>query len=186
MDKIKQAEYARNKRNEHRAKGLCATGCGRPLKTKWQCAECSTKASFKNNKLRSKRRIDLISKGICSTDNCGNPLATKWLCRSCQDKCNQYAKNWWKKYPDEKIRKREHNYRYRFSGLRPAVIIRDNNICQVCFNPKYKIVVHHINENPKDNRMDNLICMCRMCHALIERINALRPNMRKFFYWFND
>ncbi len=186
----KNAKYAlkaKQKREEHRSKGLCATGCGQPLYNKWQCEECSKKSSFNNNRVRNKKRLELIKKGICSNDNCGKPLATKWLCRECQDKCNKYAKNWFNKDRIGNLRKiNEHTRRYRFGGLRDKIVERDNNICQICFRKEYKICVHHINEDPKDNRMDNLVCLCRQCHMIVEMFNARKPDIRRFFYWFRD
>lgn len=185
MNKIEHAKYAKERREFHRNKGLCATGCGRPLRTKWACAECSTKASFKNNKLRNKKRLNLVNKGICSNDSCGKPLSTKWTCRECADKINQYAKNWWNKdIKKNREDKKNLTHKYRFGGFRKEVVDRDSHSCQVCGYDK-KIVVHHINEDNKDNRMDNLICLCRICHTVVERINRAKPDLRHLFYhWF--
>ncbi len=186
----KNAKYAlkaKQKRAEHMAKGLCATGCGRPLRTKFQCDECSKKSSFRNNRVRNKKRLDLINKGICSNDNCGAPLATKWLCRPCADKVKQYAKNWWlKDVIGNRKKKTEHIHKYRFGGLRPAVIERDKNVCQICFHDTRKVHVHHINEDSKDNRMENLICLCYICHVVVERMNRTKPNLIHLFPWFKS
>lgn len=182
-------DYQITKRYQEKqmAQGLCVNGCGRPLKTTRMCSECAKKSSYKNNRVRNKRRLELIKNGICSTLNCNKPLATKWLCEDCRKKLAIYARNWFKKDIIGNRKKAVFaSHKERFSGLRPAVVERDKNTCQMCFDASRKIVVHHINENPKDNRMDNLICLCKPCHVDIERINKHKPDMRKFFYWFKD
>lgn len=44
-----------------------------------------------------------------------------------------------------------------------------NNHCQECFRNEqeigYKLIVHHIDFNKKNNEESNLICLCRSCHA---------------------
>lgn len=178
--------YEKTKRfqNKCRAKGLCSTGCKKPLRTKYFCDECSKKASYKNNRVRNKKRLALIGQGICSTDKCGKPLVSKWLCRKCQDKCNVYAINSYRKNIIENRAKHlKHSHNYRFSGLRPAIIERDKNTCQICFWPDKKIMVHHIDENNKNNIMDNLICLCNICHLVVERINRNKPNLKHLFPW---
>lgn len=68
----------------------------------------------------------------------------------------------WKRKYDK-----EYNDKIRFGGLRRSVMERDNFSCQDCGGeyPYVKIVVHHIDFNPKNNTMDNLIVLCRACHA---------------------
>ncbi len=180
------AERAKIYRDQRQSKGICTIGgCGKPLRTKWLCDDCSKKCAFKNNRIRNKKRLDLINNGICSQDNCGKPLDTKWLCRPCADKTRERYKKWYIKNIDRnRITQRKHLHKYRFNGLRPAVIERDKNICQICFRNS-RIVVHHINENNKDNRMDNLICLCFICHVVIERMNRTKPNLRHLFPWFH-
>lgn len=181
----KAYEITKRSRDKNISKGICANGCGRPLRTKNLCDECSKRASFKNNKIRNKKRLELVNKGLCSND-CGRPLVLKWFCRECGNKVNQYARNWWlKDIVENRIKKNNHIRKYRFGGLRDKIIERDKNICQICFR-NAKIVVHHIDENPKNNIMENLICLCRVCHLVVERINNSKPNLKKLFYWFKD
>jgi len=53
--------------------------------------------------------------------------------------------------------------------LRVLIRERDNFTCQECgFTEEqlgYKLCVHHIDYNKKNNESDNLICLCRSCHA---------------------
>ncbi|MCR5562139.1 MAG: HNH endonuclease [Desulfovibrio sp.] len=61
-----------------------------------------------------------------------------------------------------------------FARKRPMILKRDNFTCQgcgVCFVSKDPqkasgLEVHHINANPQDNREDNLVCLCTLCHGI--------------------
>ena len=55
-----------------------------------------------------------------------------------------------------------------FGGLMWKVMKRDNMICQECgkdCSSNFKHNIHHIDENPKHNSLDNLILLCVVCHA---------------------
>lgn len=49
---------------------------------------------------------------------------------------------------------------------------RDKGICQnpACFNPSKSIDVHHIDKNRNNNRLENLITLCRKCHRKVHKI----------------
>lgn len=65
-----------------------------------------------------------------------------------------------------------------FRKMRPLIFERDGRICRVCetvdrmvptgrgdaFQFKSLLLVHHINEQPWDNRPENLILLCASCH----------------------
>lgn len=53
-----------------------------------------------------------------------------------------------------------------FKKVRPEIIERDDSTCQFCnFKaPKYQ-EVHHLNDIHSDNRPENLITACCLCHA---------------------
>ncbi len=176
-------ERAKKYRREKKDKGICVVGgCFNPLKTKWNCAECAAKSSFKSNKKRNKNRLTLVEKGLCSND-CGRPLVLKWTCRECADKINKYAKNWWlKDIEGNRIKKNKATRKHRYSGLADIVMERDQKKCTICGHSN-KICIHHINEDPKDNRLDNLIVLCRFCHIVVERINRTKPNLIHLFPW---
>lgn len=40
--------------------------------------------------------------------------------------------------------------------------------CEICGRDK-KLDIHHIDENPNNNNLDNLMCLCRSCHMKIHR-----------------
>ncbi len=59
-------------------------------------------------------------------------------------------------------------------GLYEKALERDNNICQwqeKCDgNSPYKdLIVHHIDFNDRNNKLKNLITLCRFCHAYFHK-----------------
>jgi hypothetical protein len=56
--------------------------------------------------------------------------------------------------------------------LKLEVRKRDNWTCKKC-NKKRSTCCHHINENKKDNRIENLITLCNSCHAKYHSIKNL-------------
>jgi 5-methylcytosine-specific restriction endonuclease McrA len=83
-------------------------------------------------------------------------------------KKKEYSKRWGDKYREEK-RKADLDYHNRtyFGGLKYEALKRDNYSCTVCGESKEsKLIVHHIDETPKDTDvLENLLTMCRTCHA---------------------
>jgi 5-methylcytosine-specific restriction endonuclease McrA len=55
-----------------------------------------------------------------------------------------------------------HNQK-RYREMRPLVLRRDGEKCVLCAKASH-LDVHHINENPADNRASNLVTLCRSCH----------------------
>lgn len=67
-----------------------------------------------------------------------------------------------------------------FAEMRPLVLDRDGHTCVVCRRPEQikvtlwrgqevdrsNLVIHHINEVPTDNTPQNLVTMCKTCHAV--------------------
>jgi len=57
----------------------------------------------------------------------------------------------------------------RFRELRPLVLKRDGQKCVLCAAtqspaPRKSLEVHHIDEEPTNNRVANLVTLCRPCH----------------------
>ena len=50
--------------------------------------------------------------------------------------------------------------------LRAATLDRDSWTCGDCGRKGARFEVHHQNGNPADNRLANLITLCRNCHQL--------------------
>ena len=65
---------------------------------------------------------------------------------------------------------------------------RDQYCCQQCLRSqdelftrlgrKYKLSIHHIDYNKKNNLLSNLISLCRVCHA---QTNFKRKNWTDYF-----
>lgn len=64
-----------------------------------------------------------------------------------------------------------------FRSMRPLILWRDGNCCVVCKQAptvaymrggkqvvKSGLVIHHINEDPRDNTPENLVTLCHHCH----------------------
>ena len=48
--------------------------------------------------------------------------------------------------------------------IKPLILERDSGRCVVCSTDR-RLVMHHIDENPKHNDPTNLIILCRPCHS---------------------
>jgi HNH endonuclease len=54
--------------------------------------------------------------------------------------------------------------------------------CERCLDKPYdlsKLHVHHLNENPGDNRPDNLITVCQLCHTTLHQATQIQFIKRK-------
>ena len=52
------------------------------------------------------------------------------------------------------------------NDLKQAIKKRDNYKCKECNqSSKYPLEIHHINYNKKNNNSNNLITLCKVCHA---------------------
>ncbi len=61
--------------------------------------------------------------------------------------------------------------RFRFAGLREAVLERDGHVCRSCGAGK-RLHVHH--RKPGNNDRELLITVCAACHARLHRLAAIR------------
>jgi len=72
--------------------------------------------------------------------------------------------------------------------LREQIRTRDNHQCQECFKfqrdlrtkkgKEYLLMIHHIDYNKRNNNSDNLITLCRICHA---KTNYRRKDWEEYF-----
>ena len=72
----------------------------------------------------------------------------------------------WKEQNAEYYSKKNKEYcnRISFDGKREIIIERDNYKCRNCGTDE-KLIVHHIDENRNNNKLENLITWCRGCHC---------------------
>ena len=66
--------------------------------------------------------------------------------------------------------------------LKEQIRKRDNHTCQECYKIqkelKYKLSIHHIDYNKQNNNPNNLISLCKKCHA---KTNFKRDDWTKYF-----
>ena len=98
----------------------------------------------------------------------------------------------WKKTHYGMTHKKWNEWNREYRKVRPLVLERDNNTCQVCkgksdklFKKNFKIVVHHI-KKVKDrgsNDLNNLVTLCQPCNIVIDHgilaIGAMKAIGRK-------
>jgi 5-methylcytosine-specific restriction endonuclease McrA len=64
------------------------------------------------------------------------------------------------------------SYAKEYHDARPLVMERDGRRCVVCGQTEIigkdrsNLLVHHRNENIRDNRLENLVTACGTCHAV--------------------
>jgi hypothetical protein len=63
------------------------------------------------------------------------------------------------------------------NGLRVRALERDKHTCQKCGSTE-KLEVHHIDENPDNNVIENLVTLCQICHRSHHR-TGVRNNKFK-------
>jgi len=66
--------------------------------------------------------------------------------------------------------------------LRKLISERDKHVCQECKLTEdqlgYKLSIHHIDYNKKNNSSNNLISLCKSCHA---QTNFKRNDWSKYY-----
>lgn len=67
--------------------------------------------------------------------------------------------------------------RRRYGGNHFKVLKRDEFKCTEC-NSKDQLCVHHIDENIRNNKMDNLITLCKGCHAIVHHKGSLNNHYK--------
>ncbi|MBN2567094.1 HNH endonuclease [Candidatus Woesearchaeota archaeon] len=67
------------------------------------------------------------------------------------------------------------------SKIKKIVYRRAENSCQLCGDNQSKLHIHHIDKNPANNRVNNLIILCPNCHSKAESLNitALKNSAQK-------
>jgi 5-methylcytosine-specific restriction endonuclease McrA len=71
---------------------------------------------------------------------------------------------------------KEYQYKRNFGGARRSILERDRYSCRICGNDRQKsLVVHHKDDqgykaSKPNNNPDNLIVLCRNCHAAITKL----------------
>ena len=92
------------------------------------------------------------------------------ICKKCQKKMITDNPN---QQNHLKCRSPKHKYPRKFYYQRNNVYTRDQLICQNCHkkvnNESKNPPIHHIDGNPKNNDLSNLVLLCDTCHLKINR-----------------
>jgi hypothetical protein len=140
-----------------------------------QCKNCTTTFTVWASLLRHGKRCDFCSRTCfeaasrvtVTCDFCGKVFerqratASRYLGKNfCSRACNNKAR---RKDP-ERIAKKQLRYgSAEFQKARKEVLERDG-VCQICSSALANSV-HHKNWDPYDNRLENLVLLCRKCHG---------------------
>lgn len=62
-------------------------------------------------------------------------------------------------------------YSREYWKARDFVLLRDNSACRRC-GAFLNLDVHHIDENRENNEINNLVTLCKSCHAQVHRSGA--------------
>ncbi|QRR36025.1 HNH endonuclease [Hydrogenophaga sp. YM1] len=57
------------------------------------------------------------------------------------------------------------------------VLFRSDRTCCVCRDRNRKVEIHHLDENPRNNEMGNLIVLCKDCHSDAHTTHAFARNL---------
>jgi hypothetical protein len=144
----------------HNSIKKCAI-CGKEFKVKWSSLlrrKCCSREC--KDKLQSK-----LIKG-----NKFNYKKLKGKCLNC-NKVFEYSPSQNKKYCNRNcyITAGEKNGRWK-GGISESYYrrIKPRYKCEICKSEK-NLHIHHINKNHKDNRIENLIVVCKNCHWKIHK-----------------
>lgn len=80
--------------------------------------------------------------------------------------CEKHDKLVKKNYNRYRETAQARGYTHRWQQIRKAKLNR-NPLCEHCKKKeklKPALLVHHIDQNPKNNRPENLMSLCRSCH----------------------
>ncbi|WP_437090091.1 HNH endonuclease [Streptomyces sp. enrichment culture] len=119
------------------------------------------------------------------------PLSSRtvYCSRRCADKAHSIRMLGWNNphYKDGT------SYSKWFKETRPLIFERDKDACVACAAPykpvtfmrngvpaqRSNLIVHHLDENPANNRVENLLLLCAPCH-MVHHKSSVTP-----FPWFD-
>lgn len=137
---------------------------------------CSSKCAGKN-KVHPKKTGIYKSCTICSKEMYVQPcqIDTKKFCSiECQTKgkithglCTDRKS--YRKYNNQKQRISRGSKNYR--QIRKVILFDRKNTCEICGYNEHSFCmdIHHIDEDPRNNSLDNLSLLCAMCHRKLHK-----------------
>jgi len=128
----------------------------------------------KNNKRNKFSREELNRNEIKKCLVCGESFETNnrtMTKKYCSDDCRRKAE---RIFGSKNQTDLEYHNQRKFSGKKYDILKRDEYKCQMCGSER-QLIIHHLDEtgnldNP-NNADDNLITLCRSCHAKLHGLN---------------
>lgn len=139
-----------------------------------RCRSCNIKYLWKKGILGTESHIKNISKGgkgkVRSEDF--KHRVSETLKQQCKEGKHFIPDNTGDKHWNWQGGKSLEPYGKEFNmGLKERVRKRDNYTCQECNQTQkqlgYRLCIHHIDFNKNNNKVNNLIALCRSCHTKI-------------------
>jgi hypothetical protein len=146
------------------------------------CAQCRVKPPRRNTKYCSPecRKAARPPKIKVKCRTCGAVFESGSIRRQfCSKECANAAHSARMRGRGNSHYKTGTSYAKWFDQMRPLILERDMDRCVVCHAPnkprwvtwngqrvaRSNLVIHHIDENPANNRADNLMTLCTTCHG---------------------
>jgi len=167
------------------SKGVCAD-CPAPiLLGRRYCAACDKRrADWMKTRRKTRRR-----EGLCTEcDERIQPPSTQFCDKhrfAHARRARAHEEKMTRTTPEQQ--QREKHLRYRFGEAGVRAWNRDQGTCVLCIGaaPERKIHIHHVDGNPANNVVRNLVCLCARCHRLIHSL-VEHPNPHNVIQWFLD
>lgn len=159
--------------------------CGEPVqkKTSGYCSEACRKEG------RAPSSLESVPCGLCGTPFRAVSHRTQYCSPACKNEAHALRMIG----AGNSHFKGGRSYALWFDLMRPLIIRRDEGKCVACGVKEFSrtilwrgkpilrsnLIVHHVNEDPADNRPENLLLLCQRCHLLHHK-SAQTP-----FPWFD-
>lgn len=90
--------------------------------------------------------------------------------------CQKERKALMRQYKDNRPSSRQRGYTTTWEKVRKLKLTQDP-LCESCLRNKIKpaTLVHHLDENPRNNKIENLMSLCSNCHDLTHKKMAKIP-----------
>jgi 5-methylcytosine-specific restriction endonuclease McrA len=163
-----------------RSRGKCVRCAGNAAPNRKYCAECLVLLGER----KKTKYISRKQKGICSS--CNEPtLPGKYLCGKHHDKFLEYHRARHQVERTAEAAKRGCRYPHipsttqrlrwlksKYGEAGKLAWLRDDERCVICHVPHqtYSVHVHHIDQNPTNNTLENLVCLCFSCHQTVHKL----------------
>lgn len=140
------------------------------------CSNCKMKASRKRQleKQKQERLLEFEANKIGECPVCGlkfeRTYGRTWRQQKyCSYTCRRRAETLFQGKSEKDLQYKD---MIRFDGNKANVLRRDNCRCQFC-NADKNLIIHHLdgsgNSDTPNNEMDNLVTLCRKCHARLHQ-----------------